>query len=102
MRINCYYKVRVKVMAILLLHILAVLPSQAQTPVEKMNEIKMSTGYIWDEYTHPDADTATVGAMRRLLLYIEVPSGQALDVEDIKPSTKFIKIKRSILYDTLG
>ena len=69
----------------------------AQTPLEKMNSIKMSNEYIWDEYTHISPDTATIGAVRRLLLYIDVPEDRILAEDDIMGSVKFIKMKRSTL-----
>jgi outer membrane biosynthesis protein TonB len=69
----------------------------AQTPLEKMNEIKMSADYIWDEFTHPDPDSASVGAMKRLVLYMDSPQNREITIEDIKPNVKFIKMKRSVL-----
>ena len=83
--------------AILIVSLFGTIMLYAQTPLERMNSIKMSDEYIWDEYTHPSADTATVGAIQRLLLYIEVPEGRTLTEDDIRSQVKFIKIKRSNL-----
>lgn len=82
---------------ILILLLLGVTMLCAQTPLEKMNSIKMSQEYIWDEYTHISPDTATMGAVSRLLLYIDVPEGKSLTVDNIMGSVKFIKMKRSTL-----
>ena len=82
---------------ILILLLLGVIMLCAQTPLEKMNSIKMSQEYIWDEYTHISPDTATMGAVSRLLLYIDVPEGKTLTVDNIMGSVKFIKMKRSTL-----
>ena len=82
---------------ILIISLFGTMILQAQTPLERMNSIKMSDEYIWDEYTHPSADTATIGAIQRLMLYIEVPEGRVLTEDEIKPWVKFIKIKRSYL-----
>ena len=82
---------------ILLLSLLGIMVLNAQTPLEKMNSIKMSNEYVWDEYTHASADTAVAGAMQRLLLYIDVPDGRTLTTDDIQPSVKLIKMKRSNL-----
>ena len=68
---------------ILILLLLGVIMLCAQTPLEKMNSIKMSQEYIWDEYTHISPDTATMGAVSRLLLYIDVPEGKTLTVDNM-------------------
>ena len=82
---------------IFILSLLGTVMLCAQTPLEKMNSIKMSDQYFWDEYTHISPDTATIGAVRRLLLYIDVPEGKTLTEEDLMGSVKFIKMKRSAL-----
>ena len=82
---------------IFILSLLGTVMLCAQTPLEKMNSIKMSDQYIWDEYTHLSPDTATIGAVRRLLLYIDVPEDKTLTEDDIMGSVKFIKMKRSAL-----
>ena len=45
-----------KALSFLSFCLLGGLPECAQTPLEKMNEIKMSADYIWDEFSHPDPD----------------------------------------------
>ena len=82
---------------ILLFSLLGIMVLNAQTPLERMNSIKMSNEYVWDEYTHASADTAAAGAIQRLLLYIDVPDGRTLTTDDIQPSVKLIKMKRSNL-----
>ena len=43
-----------------------------QSLVSLINSIKSQSDlYFWDQYTHPNADTATVGAIKRLKLCIE-------------------------------
>ena len=73
------------------------LPLYAQTPLEKMNEIKMSSDYIWDEFTHPEPDSAYTGALKRLIIYMDSPQNREITIEDIKPCVKHIKMKRSTL-----
>ena len=82
---------------IFILSLLGTVMLCAQTPLEKMNSIKMSDQYFWDEYTHLSPDTATIGAVRRLLLYIDVPEDKTLTENDLMGSVKFIKMKRSAL-----
>ena len=87
-----------KIIQILLSMLLTCLSClHAQTPVERMNEIKLSSDYIWDEYTHPSVDTATVGATRRLLLYVDIPEDKVVTESDISPFVKYIRMKRTTL-----
>lgn len=88
--------------AILTVVLGAVLSVKAQTPLAQMNEIKMSNEYLWDEFTHADADSATAGAIQRLLPHLERPQHRALQADDVKTSVKFIKIKRASLYRTFA
>lgn len=70
------------------------------TLVQRINEIKSQTGmYYWNQYTHPNADTAKYNAIKFLLL--DVNSGrsadQMLSVEAFMPYAKFINIDRGNL-----
>ena len=87
----------IRSVVILILTLGSAMMLYAQTPLERMNSIKASDEYYWDEYTHPSADTATVGAVQRLLLYVDVPEGKTLTENDILPSVKFIKMRRTKL-----
>lgn len=83
--------------------IVCALPLRAQnrtTLLQRINEIKSQNDiYFWDQYTCPDADTAKVGATKRLLL--EVNGNRAddaqLSVEEIMPHASYINIDRGNL-----
>ena len=83
--------------------IVAVLSMSAQdrtTLLQRINEIKSQTEtYFWDQYTHPDADTAKVNATKRLLLDLNSNRGNAapLSVEDVMPHAHYINIDRATL-----
>jgi len=79
-----------------------VLPVHAQnktTLLQRVNEIKnQSEIYFWDQYTHPDADTAKVNATKRLLLHFDSDTDDALpSVEKIMHHAKYISIDRGNL-----
>ena len=70
------------------------------TILEKINEIKAHYDeYYWNEYTHPNADTAIVNAYRRVIISISVhrQGGQEPSLEDIRPKMKHIKMNRGNL-----
>lgn len=69
----------------------------AQTPVERMNKIKLSNEYIWNEYTHQSADSATAGALEGLLFYIDAPRGRKMTTDDIREFVEYVNIQRSKL-----
>lgn len=70
------------------------------TLLQRINEIKSQTDiYYWDQYTHPNADTAKVYATVRLLLDVNNNRGEAapLDVEEVMPYASYISIDRGNL-----
>ena len=69
------------------------------TLLQRINDIKNQNEiYFWDQYTHPDADTAKVNATKRLLLHINGNTYDAqLSVEEIMPHASYINIDRGNL-----
>ena len=71
-----------------------------QSLVSLINSIKSQSDlYFWDQYTHPNADTATVGAIKRLKLCIEAEVSEAeySAVDGIDPYVKNVPIDRGSL-----
>jgi len=70
------------------------------TLLQRINEIKSQNEvYFWDQYTHPDADTAKIGATKRLLLDVNSNRGDdaQLSVEEVMPHASYINIDRGNL-----
>ena len=70
------------------------------TLLQRINEIKsQSESYFWDQYTHPNADTAKVGATKRLLLDANCHRSEAsqFSVEEIMPFATYILLDRGNL-----
>ena len=68
------------------------------TILEKINEIKSQTDtYYWNEYTHPDADTAVVNAYKRVLITISCYQDEEPSADELIPKMKHIKMKRGNL-----
>lgn len=70
------------------------------TLVQRINEIKSQTDvYSWDQYTHPNADTAKIGATRRLLIDVNGNRSETaqLTVEELMPHAGYINIDRGNL-----
>ena len=70
------------------------------TLLQRINEIKSQNDiYFWDQYTHPDADTAKVNATKRVLLDVNNNRGEMapLSVEEVMPHVKYITIDRGNL-----
>jgi hypothetical protein len=68
--------------------------------VQRINEIKNQNDiYFWDQYTHPDADTAKYNAIKRLLLDVNNKRNEndQLSVEEIMPNISSIPIDRGNL-----
>ena len=92
-----------RVLVIIFMTIVGVCSSNAQnktTLVQRINEIKNQNDvYFWDQYTHPDADTAKVNATKRLLLDVNGNrNGHAeLSVEEIMPYANYVTINRGNL-----
>ena len=71
-----------------------------QSLVSLINSIKSQSDlYFWDQYTHPNADTAKVGAIKRLKLCIEAEVSEAeySAVADIDPYVECVSIDRGSL-----
>lgn len=71
-----------------------------QSYVSLINSIKSQSDlYFWDQYTHPNADTATVGAIKRLKLCIEAEVSEAeySAIDGIDPYVKNVPIDRGSL-----
>lgn len=70
------------------------------TLVQRINEIKSQNDvYSWDQYTHPNADTAKIGATKRLLLDVNGNRSETaqLTVEEVMPHANYISIDRGNL-----
>lgn len=70
------------------------------TLLQRINEIKgQSDTYFWDQYTHPNADTAKVGATQRLLLDANCHRSETsqLSVEEVMPFATYILLDRGSL-----
>ena len=70
------------------------------TLIQHINEIKTQNDiYYWDQYTHPNGDSAKINATKRLLLDVNFDRGDNphLTVAEIMPSAKYINIDRGNL-----
>lgn len=83
--------------------LLGILSAGAQsktTLLQRINEIKSQTDvYFWDQYTHPNADTAKVYAAKRLLVDINLnrPEQERVTVDEVLPCASFISMDRGKL-----
>lgn len=71
-----------------------------QMLLSNINKIKSQTDiYLWDQFTHPNSDTAKVESAKRLILHIETEIGENSDVtvEEVLKAAKFIPIDRGNL-----
>lgn len=72
---------------------------QGQTILERINAIKsQGDEYLWDEYTHPDADTAVVKAAKWVLSQVNDGKDGPETMEGLMPYIKSIKMKRGSLH----
>ena len=74
--------------------------SNRSTLLDRINEIKKQNDiYFWDQYTHPNADSAKVNATKRMLVDINPPftEGRRLSVADIMPYATYISLDRGNL-----
>lgn len=73
--------------------------AHGQKPIlDKINEIKAQTDiYMWDEYTHPNPDTAKINAARWMLIEVNLNREYKYSVEDVLPYMKYIQMKRGNL-----
>ena len=65
--------------------------------LKRANEIKSQNDiYFWNQYTHPDLDTARIRATNYVLLEVnnERSASSQLTVNDLMPHTQFITITR--------
>ena len=70
--------------------------------LERVNEIKTQTNvYYWNQYTHPDADTAKVNAVKRLLISVNIKRSdeESVSYDELFPHAKFICMNRGNLKD---
>lgn len=68
--------------------------------LNRINEVKAQTDtYFWDQYTHPDADTAKINATKRLLLDVNLyrEGKSELSVEEIMPYVSYVILNRGNL-----
>lgn len=85
------------IITIALLHLGAIC-IQGQTILEKINAIKSQSDiYLWDEYTHPDADTAVVNATKWLLKQVNDGKDGPETLTGLLKYTKNIKMNRGAL-----
>lgn len=78
--------------------LLGIINAQGQTILEKINAIKSQNEvYLWNEYTHPDADTAVINAAKWVLDEINCDRSNKLLLRDILPLVKNIKMNRGSL-----
>lgn len=88
---------------IIVVPLLCVMSASAQnktTLLQRINEIKQQTDiFFWDQYTHPNADTAKVNATKRLLLGVNLnrDNSSQLSVDDVMPHASYINIDRGNL-----
>ena len=78
----------------------SVVAQNKTTLLQRINEIKSQNElYFWDQYTHPDADTAKIGATKRLLLDVNSNRSEdaQLSVEEVMPHASYINIDRGNL-----
>ena len=83
----------------LYLMLAGILSGQAQQSkiLEQINSIKAQSDlYYWDQYTHPIADTARIGASKRVLLGINVERDEdsQLELEQVLGKMQYIKMDR--------
>jgi len=58
---------------IIMMSIAAVRAQSRSSLLQRINEIKSQTdSYFWDQYTHPNADTAKINATKRLLVDVNL------------------------------
>lgn len=69
----------------------------AQGIIKKVNDIKMSDDYMWEQYAHPDADSALVKAIEWFTKDVNCSEGVELSSKDISPHIKHIFLRGSEL-----
>lgn len=80
--------------------VLSVGAQNRTTLIQRINEIKSQNDiYSWDQYTHPNADTAKIGATKRLLIDVNGDRSETaqLTVEEVMPHARYINIDRGSL-----
>ena len=91
-----------KIIIIMFLLAIVISLASAQSKVsvlQRVNEIKSSSDYLWDQYTHTDIDTARLGVANRLILHVEsfLKKEGEVTVEDILQNAEFVNINRGNL-----
>lgn len=77
--------------------LLGISSARSQTLLEKINSIKQSDLYLWDEYTHPVADSAIAKGSSWLLNQVNDGQKGPMTLSDIGPYIKSIKMNRGSL-----
>ena len=77
--------------------------ASAQSIIQKVNDIKLSDEYIWEQYASPSADTALVKAAEWLLANVSAEMVHDISGQDMLPYTKHIflkgeKVTRAFVY----
>lgn len=87
-----------KKIVIIVCLIMSIINAQGQTILEKINAIKLQSDiYFWNEFTHPDADTAIKSAALRILNYINEGKDSPETLDELMPYVKNIKMNRGTL-----
>lgn len=91
-----------KIIIIMFLLAIVISLASAQSKVsvlQRVNEIKSSSDYLWDQYTHTDIDTSRVGAANRLVLHIEtfLEKEGEVTIDNILQNAEFVNINRGNL-----
>lgn len=92
-----------KKITIIMFFLAAIIPLVSAQPkvsvLQRVNEIKSSSDYLWDQYTHTDIDTSRVGAANRLILHIEsfLEKEGEVTVDNILQNAEFVNINRGNL-----
>lgn len=71
----------------------------AQDEFKKINEIKLSEQYMWEQFSHESADTAFTMACETLLKQLQATDPN-LTMEDMKPFVHQIVVKRETIIRT--
>ncbi|MBP5770621.1 MAG: hypothetical protein J6W75_04590 [Bacteroidaceae bacterium] len=79
--------------------LLTAMPLVAQDEMQKINEIKKSQNYLWEQFSDESADTAITKASEILLKQLQATDPE-LTLDDLKAILKKIVIKRETITRT--
>lgn len=91
---------KITIIMFLLAIVISLASAQSKVSVlQRVNEIKSSSDYLWDQYTHTDIDTSRVGAANRLVLHIEtfLEKEGEVTIDNILQNAEFVNINRGNL-----